>query len=114
MHEITDSLAEEILKYCFWGDYTYDKTSLKKALSRKENEEYSRNYERRFLFSKILFNMPDPYPVIVRIFSEEEIKKYLESIPVKQFTHFHSKRIALWKALFLKDKECEKQFQWHD
>ena len=74
LKEKIKKVVQKILDEAFWGEYTYAKEEIVEILLNPDREK-----ERFFVFQKALFNLKEP-AILTRVFSEEEIKKYLESL----------------------------------
>jgi len=85
---IDSGLIEEIIRDCFWGDYSYSADDIKKELD-SGDEKF-----RLFLFSKILNNSRYPSKYIRALFDENEVRLFLSKIPERQ-----SERASLRRQL---------------
>lgn len=77
-HDIDSGLIEEIIRDCFWGDYSYSVDDIQKELA-SGDERF-----RLFLFTKILNNSRYPSKYIRALFDENEVRFYLSKIPQRQ------------------------------
>lgn len=75
---IDRGLIEEIIRDCFWGDYTYSVDDIRNELVAGD-ERF-----RLFLFTKILNNSRYPSRYIRALFDENEIRFFLSKIPERQ------------------------------
>jgi len=75
---IDSGLIEEIIRDCFWGDYSYSTDDIIKELA-SGDERF-----RLFLFTKILNNSRYPSRYIRALFDESEVRFFLSKIPQKQ------------------------------
>jgi len=75
---INDEDIEEIIRDCFWGDYSYTVEDIKKELA-SGDERFG-----LFLFSKILYNSSYPSKYIRKLFDADEVRLFLSKIPERQ------------------------------
>ncbi len=95
------------MKEIFWGDYNIDE---KKAIDMIKNGS---DYEKRFMFGKILFNSLNLLRDI-SYFKKEDLKELLEHYEVKSEykKNYVLKRLNILKKLYL-GKDCKiKELQW--
>ena len=104
---MNDNLIEEIIRDCFWGDYSYTVEDIKKELA-SGDERF-----RLFLFSKILNNSRYPSKFIRELFDEDEVRLYLSKIPERQ-SERESRRRQLVRANVLGEISEIKGLKWRN
>lgn len=104
---IDSGLIEEIIRDCFWGDYSYSADDIKKELD-SGDERF-----RLFLFSKIFNNSSYPSKFIRELFDKDEVRLYLSKIPERQ-NERESRRCQLVKANVLGEISEIKGLKWRN
>ncbi|RME91421.1 MAG: hypothetical protein D6767_05225 [Candidatus Hydrogenedentota bacterium] len=98
--------AEEILRDCFWGDYNLTAEQIVQIA------EQGTDYDKRFLFGKIIANARNIF-ITLRIFSEKDLAKLLDSFMIPAFRkEFFEKRINIAKHLLLGRQVNLPQYEW--
>ncbi len=94
------------MKEVFWGDYKIDE---QKAI---EMIRYGSDYEKRFMFGKILANSRNIIKDLA-YFDKEELKRLLESTTISTFNkEYLQKRLCIAKNYFFDDPCIVKELQW--
>lgn len=93
---ISDDIIEDVIRECFWGDYSYSAGDIKRELA-SGDERF-----RFFIFSKILYNSSYPSKYIRAFFDETEVRFFLSKIPEKL-----NERSSLRRQLVRANVLCE-------
>ncbi len=94
------------MKEIFWGDYNIDE---KKAIEMIKNGS---DYEKRFIFGKIIANSNNIIKDL-EYFDKEDLKKLLTNFKVPNFNRdYLAKRVCIAKNYFF-DEPCEiRELKW--
>lgn len=94
------------MKEIFWGDYDIDE---KKAIEMIQNGS---EYEKRFMFGKIIANSKNIIKDL-EYFDKEDLKKLLNDFKIPNFNrHYLEKRVCIAKNYFLDEPCIIKELQW--
>ena len=98
----------EIYKQAFWGDYSFTPEEIEKIIkSRQEKDEYLKF----IIWQKAFFNLREPW-MLTHVFSHNDIKKFLLKTRIQQPFEYLTKRIRMWRNIFLNEKNEVEGIEW--